>query len=342
MVRSGTLIAALFAFAAASLAARADEVADFFRGKTINMTIGSSVGGGYDTLSRAVARFLPRHIPGSPTIVTRNMPGAGGILAAKHIYSLAPRDGTAMGLLRNLVPLEPLFGTQQAEYDATKFNWLGTLAVETGLLIVWHDSPFRSIDDVRQREFLAAADGVSSQPAFYSRVLNELLGTKIRVVAGYAGQNEAYLAIEQREVDSFGITYWSSLTSTKQEWLRDKKIRILLQYGPVREAALKDVPYAPDMVKSEEDRLLFRAAYGPLTLGRPFVLPPEVPAERVAALRKAFVDMIADPEFRSEADKLGLLVDNPRTGEQLQEELARLHAMPAAQLERLRKLAQAR
>ncbi len=344
MTKPGAGAVALFvlALSCATGAAVADDVADFYRGKTIVMTIGSSAGGGYDALSRAVARFLPGHIPGAPAVVTRNQPGAGGVLAAKYLYTIAPRDGTAMGLLRNLAPLEPLFGTREADYDATKFNWLGTLAVETGLVIVWRDSPFKSIEDMRAREFLSAADGVSSQPAFYSRLLNELLGTKIRVVAGYAGQNEAYLAIEQHEVDSFGVTYWSSLTSTKQEWLRDGKIRVLLQFGPVREPALKDVPYAPDMAASAEDRELFRAAYAPLTLGRPFVLPPDVPPERVAALRKAFGDMIADPRFRAEADRLGLLVDNPRTGAQLQEELERLYAMPPARLERLRALARAR
>ena len=170
------------AVCAALSPARADDVAEFFRGKTISMVVGSSVGGGYDTLSRVVARHMPKHIPGAPQIVTRNLPGAGGILAAKHIINNAPRDGTTMALLRNLAPLEPLFGTQQADYDGTKFNWLGTLAVETGLLIVWHTSKFRSFDDVRRGELLVAADGVSSQAAFYGRLMNEILGAKMKIV----------------------------------------------------------------------------------------------------------------------------------------------------------------
>lgn len=321
--------------------AAADPVADFYKGKSITLMIGASAGGGYDTLARAVARYLPRHIPGSPNVVPSNVPGAGGIVAIKNLATISQRDGTVIGLMRNEVPLDPLFGTEEADYDPTKLNWLGTLSVETGLLIVWHTSPFMTIEDAKQREMTAGADGVTSEPAFFSRVLNELLGTKIKVIAGYPGQNEAYLAIERGELDTFGVTYWSSLTSTKQDWLRENKIRILLQYGPIKEAALKDVPYGPDLVTSNEDKLLFRAAYGPLTLGRPFALPPEVPADRVAALRKAFMDMIADKDFRAEADKLGLQVDNPRSGEQLQKEMGRLYAIPKDVLERLRRLAQA-
>jgi tripartite-type tricarboxylate transporter receptor subunit TctC len=326
----------------ASQTIAADDTDNFFAGKNMSMIIGSSSGGGYDTLARAVARHIVRHISGGPAITVRHMPGAGGIAAANHLYSVAAKDGSTIGLLRNMVPLEPLFGTAQADYDATKFNWIGTLAAETGVMIVWNTSDFRSIEDVRSREFLAASDGINSQSAFFSRVLNELLGTKIKVVGGYKGQNEAYLAIERGEVDSFGITYWSSLTSTKQAWLKDKKIRILLQYGPVREPELSDVPYAPDLLKTEEDRLLFQAAYSPLTLGRPFVLPPDVPAARVLMIRTAFTKMLEDPTFKEEAARLGLQTNWPRTGVQLQEELTRIHAMPRSVLDNLKRLANAR
>jgi tripartite-type tricarboxylate transporter receptor subunit TctC len=320
--------------------AMADPVADFYKGKTISMVISSSAGGGYDALGRAVSRHLGRHIPGNPNIVPRNMPGAGGIVATKHLYSQAPRDGTVMGLVLNNAPLEPLFGTKAADYDATKLSWIGTPSLETGLLIVWHTSKFKTIDDARKYEMTAGASGINSAPALYSRLMNEVLGTKIKVIAGYPGQNQAYLAIERGELDTFGTTFWSSLTSTKQDWLRDNLIRILLQYGPVREPALKDVPYGPDLVKSEEDRQLFEAAYGPLSLGRPFLMPPEIPADRLAAVRKAFMAMIKDPEFRQEAEKLGLLIDNPRSGEQLQAELQRLYRTPPQVIERLRRIAQ--
>lgn len=335
------VVGALLALVAGT-SVRADEVADFYKDKTLTMVIGSAPGGGYDTLARAVSNHLPRHIPGNPTIIMKHMPGAGGIQAIKHVYALAPRDGTTLGLMRNMVPIEPLLGTPQADYDATKLNWLGTLAVETGLMIVWHTSPFKSIEDVRQKEFTVAADGGNSQSYFFSRLFNDILGTKIKVVGGYKGQGEAFLAIERGEVDSFGITYWSALTSARRQWLAENKIRVLLQYGPVKVKELGDVPYGPDLVKNEEDRQLFRAAYSPLTLGRPFVLPPDVPPARVAAFRKALMAMIADPVFVADAAKQGLLIDSPMTGEQLQDELKRIYSMPQKVLERLKRLAQER
>ena len=324
--------------ALAGAPAAADPVADFYRGKSMTMVISSSAGGGYDALSRTIARHITKHIPGQPTMVPRNMPGAGGIVANKFLAATAPRDGLVVGGLQNNAPLEPLFGTKEADYDPTRMNWLGTPSVEVGLLFVWHTSPFKTLEDVKVREMTAGASGVNSGPAFYSRIMNELLGTKIKVIAGYPGQNEAYLAIERGEIDTYGLTMWSSLTSVKKQWLAENKVRVLLQYGPEKEPALKDVPYGDDLIKNEEDRLLFRAAYGPLTLGRPFVLPPDVPADRVTALRKAFMDMIKDADFRAEADKQGLLIDSPRSGEQLQEEIRRLYATPQHIVDRLRRI----
>lgn len=328
-------VLALFATAPA----HADAIADFYRGKTVTMVISSSPGGGYDLLSRTISRHLPKHIPGNPGVVVRNMPGAGGIVAAKHLYSSASRDGTVIGGVQNNVPYEPLFGTKQADYDPNKLNWLGTPSVETGLLFVWHTSKFKTIDDVRKMEFTAGASGHNSAPAFYSRVLNELLGTKIKVIAGYPGQNEAYIAIERGELDSYGVTFWSSLTSTKQQWLRDKKINILVQYGPVKEDDLPDVPWAPDLVKNADDRALFEAAYGPLAAGRPFLMPPEIPADRLAAMRKAFMDTFNDEAFKGEAKVANLIVDRPRSGETLQAEIARAYQASPAVVERLRKIA---
>ena len=323
-------------------AASADPVADFYKGKTMSLVISSGAGGGYDTLSRTISRHIGKHIPGTPNMVPRTMPGAGGIVATKHLFSVAARDGAVMGGVQNNAPLEPLFGTKEADYDSTKLNWIGTPSLETGLLIVWHTSKFKTIDDVRKSEMTAGASGVNSAPAFYSRLLNELLGTKIKVIAGYPGQNDAYLAIERGELDTYGTTFWSSLTSTKQDWIKNKQIRILVQYGPIKEAELHDVPYGPDLVKNEDDKLLFEAAYGPLTLGRPFLMPPEIPADRLAAVRKAFMDMIKDADFRNEADKLGLQIDNPRSGEQLQADVERLYRTPANVVERLRRIAQAK
>jgi tripartite-type tricarboxylate transporter receptor subunit TctC len=320
--------------------AKAQSLEDFYRGKTISLVVSSSAGGGYDTLSRAVARHLGKHIPGNPAVVVRNMPGAGGIVATSFIAKVAPRDGLTIAGVQNNTPFEPLFGTKEADYDPTKLTWLGTPSVETGLLIIWHTSPVKTLEDAKHIQITAGASGANSTPSFYSRLLNELLGLKIKVIPGFPGQNEAYLAMERGELDSYGVTFWSSLTSTKASWLRDKKIRILVQYGPQKEAALPDVPYGPDLVKNEDDKLLFEAAYAPLAAGRPFVAPPGLPADRAAALRKAMLDTYKDPEFLAEAAKQGIEINKPTSGEALQAQIARVYKMPARIAERLRKIAQ--
>ena len=337
---------ALISMVAASLqcvgapSAKAQSVEDVYRGKTVSMVVSSSPGGGYDALSRTLARHLGKHIPGNPTVVVRNMPGAGGIVATSFINKIAPRDGLTIGGVQNNTPFEPLFGTKEADYDPTKMTWLGTPSVETGLLIVWHASPIMTLADAQKMEMTAGASGANSTPSFYARLLNELLGTKIKVIAGFPGQNEAYLAMERGELDSYGVTFWSSLTSTKPNWLRDKKIRILVQYGPERETDLPDVPFAPDFIKKEEDRLLMEAAFAQLAAGRPFVAPPGLPPERTAALRKAMMDTFKDPDFLADAAKQQLQVDKPRSGEQIQAQIKRVYEMPASVSERLRKIAQ--
>jgi tripartite-type tricarboxylate transporter receptor subunit TctC len=320
--------------------ARAQSIADFYRGKTVNMIVSSSPGGGYDTMSRAVARFLGRHIPGNPQVVVRNMPGAGGIVATNHIHKAAPRDGLTIAGVQNNTPFEPLLGTKEADYDPTKLSWLGTPSIETGTLIVWHASPIQTFEDARKMEMTAGASGVNSTPSFFARLLNEILGTKIKVIAGFPGQNEAYIAMERGELDSYGVTFWSSLTSTKPHWIRDKKIRILLQYGPEKDAALPDVPYGPDLVTNEDDKLLFEASYAQLAAGRPFVAPPDVPADRLGALRKAMMDSYLDKDFLAEAERLQLQVDKPTTGEKLQAQIARVYQMPQRVIDRLRRIAQ--
>jgi tripartite-type tricarboxylate transporter receptor subunit TctC len=202
------------------------------------------------------------------------------------------------------------------------------------------DAPIMTLADARKMEMTAGASGANSTPSFYARLLNELLGTKIKVIAGFPGQNEAYLAMERGEIDSYGVTFWSSLTSTKPQWLPEKKIRILVQYGPEKETDLPDVPFGPDLIKNEDDRLLMEAAYAPLAAGRPFVAPPGLPADRTAALRKAMLDTFKDPDFLSEAARQQLQVDKPRSGEQIQAQIKRVYEMPPSVAERLRKIAQ--
>jgi tripartite-type tricarboxylate transporter receptor subunit TctC len=318
----------------------ADPVEDFYRGKTISIVVGSSAGGGYDALSRVAARYLGGHIPGNPTVIVRDMPGAGGIVATSYIANVAPRDGLTIACVLANTPFEPLLGTKEATYDATKLSWLGTPSVETGLLAVWYASPIKTLDDARKTEMTAGVTGTNSEPALFARLLNEVLGLKIKVIPGFPGQNDAYLAMERGELDTVGTILWSSLTSTKPEWIRDKKIRILLQYGPEKEAALPDVPYGPDLVSNADDKLLFEAAYAPLSVGRPFVAPPDLPPERAAALRAGILATFRDPQFLAEADKQNMEVDKPISAESLQARIAHVYQMPPRILERLRGIAQ--
>jgi tripartite-type tricarboxylate transporter receptor subunit TctC len=326
--------------AAAMPTARAQSVADFYRGQSISMAVSSSAGGGYDTLSRAVAKRLGKHIPGNPSVIVRNMPGAGGILAMNYLANVAPRDGLTIGQVQNNTPFEPLFGTKEANYDATKMIWLGTPSIETALLIVWHTSPIMTIEDAKRMPMTAGASGANSTPSFYARLLNELLGLKIKIILGYPGQNEAFLAIERGELDSYGDTFWSALTSTRPDWLKEKKIRILVQYGPEKEAALPDVPYGPDLVNDEDDKKLFEAAYAPLAAGRPFVAPPGVPPERTAALRAGLLATFEDPDFLAEAARSRLVINKPTSGEAMQARIAAVYQMPTRILDRLRRIAQ--
>jgi tripartite-type tricarboxylate transporter receptor subunit TctC len=318
--------------------AKADAIADFYRGRTVTVVVSSSAAGGYDTLARLVARHMASHMPGNPVFIVRNMPGAGGMTATNFLYSNADKDGSVMGLVQNNTPFEPLFGTKEARYDPTKFNWLGSPSSETAMVLLWHTVPVNSLADLRAREVTVGVSGANSTPAFFTRLLNATLGTKMKAINGYPGQNDVLLAMERRELDGHPSAFFSSVRATRPGWLRDGTARAVLQYGPEKLAQLHDVPFAPDLLASEDDRLLMHAAFAPLALGRPFLVPPAVPAERVAALRKAFTATMTDPDFLAEAEKMGLGLNAPRTGEQIQEVMERAYRSPPRVIDRLRQL----
>ena len=334
----GLLCALFAALGLAMPQATADTVADFYKGKVVSFVISSSTGGGYDAMARAIARYIGRHMPGNPTFVAQNMPGAGGILAMNYLYNVAEKDGTVIGLVQNNTPLEPLFGTKEARYDATKFNWLGTPSFEVSMVLLWHTVPVNSVDDLKRVVTRVGASGANSTPAFYARLLNATLGTKMQLINGYPGQNDAFLAMERGELDGYPSVFYSALTSTRPNWLHDKLAKAIVQYGPERLKELGDVPFAPDLLTNEDDKLLMQAAFAPQALGRPLLAPPGVPAERVAALRQALTDTFADPEFQALANQMGLIVNAPRTGAQLQDVIDRAYSSPSRVIERLRNL----
>jgi tripartite-type tricarboxylate transporter receptor subunit TctC len=318
--------------------AHGDAVADFYRGKTVSLIISTSVGGGYDTLGRAVARFLSRHVPGNPIVVVRNMPGAGGIIATNFIYNEPQRDGTIIGLLQDSAPFKSLLGMPEARYASPEFNWLGSPSAETGMLVVWGTTPVGSLGDARARDTTVGAAAVNSTPALYARLLNEVFGLRLKVIVGYPGQTEAFLAMERGEIDGYPSVFYSTLLATRPDWLPQKKIRAILYYGPDRHPELGDVPYASDLVTNETDKILMNAAFAPLALGKLFAMGPGVPPDRVAALRKALADTFADPEFVAENKRLRLGADAPRSGDEISRLIQRLYSAPQSALERLRGL----
>jgi tripartite-type tricarboxylate transporter receptor subunit TctC len=318
--------------------AKADVVAEFYQGRTVTVVVGSNAAGGYDTFARAVARYMGKHIPGSPTLIVRNMPGAGGMTATNFLYNNADKDGSVIGLVQNNTPFEPLFGTKEARYDPVRFNWLGSPSAETAMVLLWHAAPVNSVAELKAREVAVGVSGANSTPAFFTRLLNATLGTRLKPINGYPGQNDVLLAMERREIDGHPSAFFSSVRSTRPTWLRDKTAKAIVQYGAEKLAELPDVPFAPDLVGHDGDRLVMQAAFAPLALGRPLLTPPGVAAERVAALRAAFAATMADPDFLAEGERVGLGLNAPRSGEQIQEVVERAYQSPPRVIDRLRQL----
>ena len=338
------LIALSSCLATASItqqSASAQTVEEFYKGKALNMIVGGSPGGGFDTLARAIARHMGRHIPGAPTIIVRNMPGAGGTQALDHLYNAAEKDGSVLALVNNTPPFVPLFGDKSARYDATKFSWLGTPSVESPVVLIWGAVPVNTIEDLRAKEITVGASGAASTQAMYARLLNATLRTKMKIVSGYKGQNDIFVAMERREIDGYPSVFHSSLTSTRPTWLPEKIAKVVLQYGPQPLNELPGVPWALDLISIAEDKQFFQAATAPNALGRPLLMPPNVPRDRLAAMRKALLDTLADPMFLAEADKLGLLVNAPRTGEQIEQVVRDTYATPESILVRMREIEKA-
>jgi tripartite-type tricarboxylate transporter receptor subunit TctC len=321
---------ALVLFALAPVApAHADAVSDFYKGKELRLIISSTVGGGYDLYARTISRHLARHIPGSPTIIPQNMPGAGGIAAANHIYSVAPKDGTVIAAIQNTVPFEPFFENKQALFDATKLNWLGTPTTEVGMYIVYHTSKIKNLHDAQTMEMIAGGAGAASTPAFYGRIFNQIFHLKAKLVTGYPGQNEILLAMENGEVEAMPSPFWSSLKVARPKWFPEGTVRVLFQYGAQPHPELKGVPFALDLLDNAPDKILLTAASAPLGLGRPYAAPPDMPADRLAALRDAMMATFKDPQFIADCDKQRLECADPKTGPELLNLIQQAYAIPA-------------
>lgn len=319
---------------AAASASAQDDVAAFYKGKIVRLVVGIGVGSGYDINARLLARYLPKYIPGNPSVIVQNQPGAGSLTMTNQLYAAGPFDGTAIGASFNGLPTTPLLQPVGARFDATKLNWVGSTNRETQAMYVWAASPINSLADLTSKEMIVGAQAPGSTQYDYPKLAEKLFGWKFKVITGYEATPKIHLAMERGEV--YGTwANWSTLKAISEQWIKDKKIRILAQWSLRKHPELPDVPLILDLAKTEEQRHALNLALARLEFGRPFFMPPNVPAERVTAIRRAFDMAMKDPELLAEAEKLKIEID-PLTGEQVAALITDIYKTPAETVERVR------
>lgn len=322
--------------------ARADPVADFYSGREVSLTVGSAPGGGYDTVTRLLSRHYAKHIPGNPNIVVRNMPGAGSLNMMNHVANVAPKDGSVIGAPQNTAPLERLLHIlskdgKNANFDAEKLNWLGTSSQDVYLLIAWHTAPVENFSDLTKMELLVGSSGHNTDHSITARLLNQVFGTKLKIVTGYPSAQEIMLAMERGEIQGNSGRAYSSLMSGFSHLVREKKIKMLMQMGLTPHPDLKHVPSALELVKSEDERKILELMFSKFQMSRPLFVAADVPKDRVQALRRAFDAMMKDPELLADAKKTKVEVD-PLSGEEIQALVQKLFDTPPALIEKAREL----
>ena len=322
------LAAALLVLSAGSSAAQQE----MFAGKTITIHVGYTAGGSYDLYGRLAARHLGAHLPGHPAVVVQNMPGAGSLKAANYLYEVAPRDGTALGVVVESTALEQALANPAAQYDAAKFTYVGRLATSNNVFMMWHSAKVQSLEDAKRAAALLAGTGPGSIAETIPRLTNALIGTRFKLISGYPASTEAMLAMERGEVDGSSSS-WAAVKVGKQDWLRDKKIRIILQTTPERSPELPDAPSLGEIGSSAQDRQVFALYASGSAIGRSLIGPPGIAAERVAALREGFDAMVKDADFLADVRKLDVELD-PLPGAAVAQLIERTLSVPAAVRER--------
>jgi tripartite-type tricarboxylate transporter receptor subunit TctC len=319
------LILATILFALAI--ARAQDPAAFYKGRNVDLYIGYSVGGAYDLYARVIARHLGKHIPGNPTIVPKNMEGAGSLRLANWLYNVAPKDGTAIATIGRGTAFDPLLGSKGAQFQADKFTWIGSANNEVSICVAWNTSGITKFDDLLTKELIVGGTSTSADTDQFPRIINGLLGTKMKIVTGYPGGNEVGLAMERGEVQGRCGWSWSSVKSTHQKWLDEKKFTILVQLALDKHPDLPDVPLVVDLAKNDEQRTILRLIFARQVMGRPFLGPPNIPPDRVAALRDAFMATMKDKDFLADTDKAQMEV-NPVPGDRVQALVKEIYSTP--------------
>jgi tripartite-type tricarboxylate transporter receptor subunit TctC len=300
---------------------------DFYAGKTIFINVGSAAGGSYDLYARLVARYLGHHIPGNPTIIVRNMQGANSGVMANYIYEIAPKDGTALGAPLNTIPLTQLLEPGSVKFNSAEFNWMGAVSSPANVLATWHTSGIKSIEDAQKKEVLIGATTPGTTQEMYPLMANNLFGTKFKVITGYIGGAEVNIAMERGEVQGRGANTYVAYRFQNGDWLRDKKLNFVFQMTEERDPEMKDVPTLLEYAETDEQRKIIAMMVTTETIGRSLLAPAGVPADRVALLRKALMEVVKDPEFLTDVEKAQLEV-SPIPGEKLQTMVKNLIATP--------------
>jgi tripartite-type tricarboxylate transporter receptor subunit TctC len=313
--------------AAVASPAHGDPVEDFYKGRTITVLIGYSPGGSYDSAGRVLAHYMGRYIPGNPSLVPQNMPGAGTLNLVNYLYNVSPKDGTAFGIFARGMAMEPLIGGTNTKFDATKFTWIGSAANEISLCATYERSPVKTWNDALSKEFTVAGNGSGSDPDVFANVLRNRFGVKNRLISGYPGSAEISLAMERGEIDGRCGWSWSSIKAEKSQWLAEHKLNLIVQLALEKAADLPNVPLITEMATDDRQRQILKLIFSRQTMGRPFAGPPGIPADRAAALRKAFDLTMKDPEFLAEAQMRGLEI-NPVSGRDLEKLIAELYQTP--------------
>ena len=312
---------------AAAAPAHADPVEDFYKGRTITVLIGYSPGGSYDSAGRVLARHMGRYIPGNPSLVPQNMPGAGTLNLVNYLYNVAPKDGTAFGIFARGMAMEPLIGGTNTKFDASKLTWIGSAANEISICATFASSPVKTWRDALTQDFTVAGNGSGSDPDVFANVLRNAFGVKNRLISGYPGSAEISLAMERGEIDGRCGWSWSSIKAEKSQWLAEHKLNLIVQLALEKAADLPDVPLITELATNDRQRQILKLIFSRQTMGRPFAGPPGIPADRAEALRKAFDLTMKDPDFLAEAQTRGLEI-NPVSGHDIDKLLAELYRTP--------------
>ena len=322
-------VLAIVAIALAAPIASAQSPADFYKGRNVDLYIGYSVGGAYDLYARVIARHLGKHIPGNPTIVPKNMEGAGSLRLANWIYNVGPKDGTALATIGRGTAFDPLLGSKGAQFRADRFTWIGSANNEVSVCVAWKGSGVTRFEDVLTKELIVGGTGQAADTDQFPRILNGVLGAKFKIVSGYPGGNDVTLAMERGEVKGRCGWSWSSVLATHKRWIDDKSITVLAQLSLNKHPDLPDVPLIMDFAKGEDQQQIFKLIFARQVMGRPYLAPPGVPADRADALRKAFMDTMRDPAFLAEAEKSQLEI-TPVAGPEVEKLVNDLYQTPKA------------